>query len=88
MTPRTATGLIAIYMRLCGFQGWTSLWNTIYLAPGFENDTRLIKHELKHLEQMRRDGKVVFMVKYVYWHLKYGYLFNPYEIEARLAEQL
>lgn len=52
MTIRTATGLIAAYMRLCGFRGWCSFWRTIYVLPGYENDKRLLRHERKHLEQI------------------------------------
>ena len=53
MTIRTATGLIAAYMHLCGFHGWTSFWNVIYVLPGFEHDQRLLRHERKHLEQIK-----------------------------------
>lgn len=62
MGVRTATGLIAAYMRLCGFSGWTSFWNVIYVLPGTEHDERLLRHmngisnpvlyERKHLEQI------------------------------------
>jgi hypothetical protein len=81
----TATGLILWYMNRCGFQGWTSFWNVIYLAPGYEMHQGLIRHERKHLEQMQRDGKVVYAIKYSYWLLRYGYRNNPYEVEARAA---
>jgi hypothetical protein len=82
----TASGLILAYMRLCGFQGWTSFWGAIYLAPGYELCQPLIRHERKHLEQMQRDGKVVYAIKYSYWLIRYGYWNNPYEVEAREAE--
>ncbi len=83
---RTATGFIALYLRLTGFKGWTSLWDTIYVAPGWEDCRWLIRHEQAHLAQMHRDGKLVFMLKYSYWLLRYGYKLHPYEIEARKAE--
>lgn len=83
---RTASGLILLYMKACGFQGWTSFWGVIYMAPGYELHEALIRHERKHLEQMQRDGKLVYLIKYSYWILKYGYWNNPYEIEAREAE--
>ena len=85
---RTASGLILWYMKACGFHGWTSLWGVIYLAPGYEQHAALLRHERKHLEQMQRDGKLMYMVKYMYWLVRYGYLANPYEIEARQAEML
>jgi len=87
MKTKTATGLIAIYMKLCGFKGWASLWNTIYLMPGHEYNQALIRHEQMHLDQMARDGKLVFMVKYTYMLIRFGYRNHPYEIEARAAEK-
>lgn len=83
---RTATGPILWYLRLTGFKGWTSLWGVIYLYPGWENCDWLIRHERMHLEQMRRDGKARFMLRYTWWLLRYGYQDNPYEVEARAAE--
>ena len=53
---RTASGLILRYMKAFGFQGWTSFWGVIYMAPGYELHQGLIRHERKHLEQMERDG--------------------------------
>lgn len=85
-TVRTATGLIATYMRTFGFEGWASLWRTVYLLPGYESDEGLIRHEAMHLEQMERDGRVLFMVRYVWWLIRYGYQNNPYEVEARAAQ--
>ena len=83
---RTASGPILWYMKVCGFQGWTSCWGVIYMAPGYELHEALLRHERKHLEQMQRDGKLVYSIKYSYWLLRYGYWNNPYEIEARAAE--
>jgi hypothetical protein len=83
---RTAKGPILLYMNLCGFKGWTSFWNMIYMVPGYEQHEALIRHERKHLEQMERDGKLVYLFKYSYWLLRYGYWNNPYEVEARAAK--
>lgn len=85
MKVRTASGAVAAYMRLCGFRGWTSFWNTVYVLPGLENCQPLLRHEAKHLEQIERDGRLLFSVKYLYWLVKYGYWDNPYEVEARAA---
>jgi hypothetical protein len=86
MNIRTATGPIKLYMKLCGFRGWASFWNTIYLMPGSEEDASLIRHEVVHLDQIERDGRLLFSLKYLYWTLRYGYWNNPYEVEARAAE--
>lgn len=84
---RTATGLIATYMRLCGFSGWASFWRTVYVLPGHEANERLLRHEVEHLRQIKRDGRVLFSVKYLWWLCRYGYWLNPYEIQAREAEE-
>ena len=86
MQVRTATGLIAAYMRACKFDGWTSFWNVIYVLPGSEHDERLLRHERCHLEQIERDGRLLFSIKYLWWTLRHGYFMNPYEVEARAAE--
>lgn len=80
---KTASGPMLWMMNCFKFLGWTSLWGDIYIKPGWEGEVALIKHEQMHLEQMRRDGKIVFMVKYCYWLGRYGYTNNPYEREAR-----
>jgi hypothetical protein len=35
---------------------------------------------------MQRDGKLIYLIKYTYWLLRFGYWNNPYEVEARAAE--
>jgi len=83
---KVSYGLILWFMNQMKFQGWTSLWGNIYFAPGCETDAGLVRHEQKHLEQMTNDGKLTYMVKYLYWNVRYGYLFNLYEIETRKAQ--
>ena len=61
----------------------TSFWRTVYVMPGHEHDQRLLRHERCHLEQIERDGRILFAIKYSWWTLRYGYYMNPYEIEAR-----
>ena len=73
-------------MKLCGFQGWTSFWNVIYLDPDHMDDEKLIRHEMKHIEQIQAEGRLKFAVKYVYYTIRHGYWNNPYEVEARKAE--
>ena len=83
---RTAKGLVLAWMNLFHFDGWASFWNVLYIRPGYEWDYGLIRHETKHLEQMRRDGKLIYLVKYLWWWASRGYLNNPYEVEARAAQ--
>lgn len=63
--------------------GYTTYW-AIYIKPLPQEQFEVVlKHELTHVEQMKREGKVVFSIKYLYYLIKYGYWNNPYEIEAR-----
>lgn len=81
---KVATGLILWCMMKLGLHGWTSLWDTIYYAKAdYMVRPDLIAHERCHINQMNRDGKFTFMVKYCYYLLRYGYKDNPYEVEAR-----
>lgn len=83
---KTAKGLIKLYMNLFGFKGLTTPWKQIYVIEGYENSQWLINHEQMHLQQMHRDGWLFFHLRYFYYTIRYGYWNNPYEIEARQAE--
>ena len=86
MQVRIATSLLAWYMRHCGFIGWASFWNTVYVMPGWESYQPLLRHERKHLEHIKNDGRILLALKYLWWTLRHGYYMNPYEVEARAAE--
>lgn len=69
------------------FKGWTSFWNTIYyIDKKAMEDKALKEHELVHIDQMKRDGKIKFFFKYMYYWIKFGYEKNPYEVEAKERE--
>ena len=75
------------YMDYFNYDGLATIWNTVYLRnESMFNDDKLIRHETKHIEQMKKDGKIWYLIKYHYYWIKYGYKNNPYEIEAREAE--
>jgi hypothetical protein len=86
MNVRTATGLLAWLMRRVGFAGWTSFWRVVYVLPGHEQNHCLLRHERCHLQQIERDGRIWFALKYSWWTIRHGYWNNPYEVEARAAE--
>jgi hypothetical protein len=57
--------------------------NTMLFAqPAADVPQWLFRHELEHCYQQMRDGRVLFYLKYFYYSLRYGYKFNPYEVEA------
>jgi len=75
-------------MEFMGYVGWTSYWDCVYYMSEPVVGSRLMKHELKHVEQMGREGKLVFTVKYLWYAATVGYWDNPYEVEARAAENV
>ena len=60
----------------------TMPWRRVYMRPDCFDDVVLRRHELVHIEQIDRDGPVLFCLKYGWWLLRYGYWNNPYEVEA------
>ena len=63
-----------------------TLGRTIVVHPDAGLDPRLIRHELEHVRQWRRQP-ITFPLRYALCHLRYGYHDNPYERAARDAER-
>lgn len=53
-----------------------------------EVSQRLFRHELEHVYQIEREGAAKFYARYIWRTLRYGYKRNPYERQARAAEDL
>lgn len=51
-------------------------------------DNEWRRHEDCHKAQWRSEGNMKFFFKYFYYNIRYGYINNPYEIEARNAEKI
>lgn len=68
------------------------LGKTIHLhnisSQEFLKDTKLVKHELCHVQQFKENGYLFFIVKYLWESFRKGYYNNKYEVEARAAEEL
>lgn len=75
-------GPIRWFLEAFGFAGITLPWRTIYLLAEWQHDVDLRRQELVHIEQIDREGPVLFSLKYLWWLVRYGYERNPYEIEA------
>lgn len=43
-------------------------------------------HEACHIKQVKKEGRLKFIIKYLFYNIKYGYKNNPYEVEARSKE--
>lgn len=55
--------------------------NILTIGEPYISETHY-KHEHCHIKQVLREGRLKFIVKYLYYNIKYGYKNNPYEIEA------
>ena len=77
-----AIGPMRWFLRRFDGAAITMPWRRVYVLEEHWNDPAMIRHELVHIEQIDRDGPVLFTVKYLYWLARYGYRRNPYEIEA------
>ena len=65
--------------------------STIYLhgvsKEKFLQNPHWVRHELKHVEQYQRLGKINFLVAYIVEWIRHGYHNNKFEVEARKAER-
>ena len=79
----------ALAGRLAGMKGpaaAVTLGDAIVLHPDVQLTTELLRHELEHVKQWRRHS-LSFPFLYVWGHFRHGYRNNPFEVEARAAEQ-
>lgn len=76
-----ATGLLG-----AGGLGLT-LGYAVFLRKGRENDTRLLRHELRHVQQCEQCGSLAaFLTEYLDQILRCGYDRAPLEEDARAHE--
>ena len=68
---------------------WVNHWavtfpnGTIYCVPEQLYNVRLMTHERVHLDQIKRDGALLWTLKSWYYMVRYSRAENPYEVEAR-----
>ena len=62
-----------------------TLGSRVY-TPLSELSEATLRHERVHVEQWKRHGIVRFAFLYLFYHVKFGYERNPFEVEARRAE--
>ena len=53
----------------------------------FLQNEKWVKHEVCHLQQFKKHGNFIFVLKYLWESFKNGYQNNKYEIEAQNAEE-
>lgn len=80
---KPASGLIEFFLRKTGYKGITMPWRKVYILPEHITDQGLINHEMVHVEQINRMGKIKFTITYLWYLIVHGYKNHPLEIEAR-----
>lgn len=55
----------------------------LYRTPSNVKNKKLNIHEEVHMDQFAKHGWFKFVLLYVYYSCRHGYLNNPFEIEAR-----
>ncbi len=86
---RAASWLPALGGALAGMGGpaaAVTLGRTIVVHPDVPVTRRLLTHELTHVRQWQAHP-FSFPVRYAWEFLRHGYEANPYEVEARAAEE-
>lgn len=67
-----------------------TFFHTIYLhhctRERFLQSRDWVRHEVKHVLQYRKEGYLIFLIKYLWYSIRFGYYDNPFEKEAREAE--
>ncbi len=52
----------------------------------FLQNEKWVKHEVCHLQQFKKHGNIIFIIKYLWENIQHGYYNNKYEVAARIAE--
>ena len=80
---QTARHVVRWVLRRTGYGAITMPWQTVYVLPERVKDAGLIKHEMVHVEQIKRLGAWRWTWQYLSGLARYGYTDNPLEVEAR-----
>lgn len=71
-------------------QSWAAgltLGYAVLVRRGYENDARLLSHELRHVAQYEAHGGIEgFLVRHLEHLVRYGYEGSPFERDARAHE--
>lgn len=62
-----------------------TLWDHVFTRLEHLEES-ILRHEAVHVRQWKRHGLVRFACLYLWFHFRYGYWRNPFEVEARSEE--
>lgn len=74
---------MALFLKWLGFHAFTAPNKVIYVLREHEDNEVLLAHELYHVAQIRRDGRLRFFLWATFYFLWVGHRLSPIEIEAR-----
>jgi hypothetical protein len=77
-----ARGIWKLLLGITGCAAFAAPWRIVYVLAPYLHHEALLAHERVHLEQIDREGPVMFSVKYLWWLATKGYWNHPYELEA------
>jgi hypothetical protein len=83
---KPAKGLLLWILKRGGFDAITLPPFGIFAKEERMTDPILCKHEMCHWEQWQRMGTIKFYLTYLWYSFRYGYWYNPMEVEARQAQ--
>lgn len=69
-------------IRFFGFDAIT-FGNHVFVSSRGYDDQRLLAHEQVHIDQYNREGFIRYIIKYIWFCIRYGYTNNLFEVEAR-----
>ncbi|MGG8495969.1 hypothetical protein ACQY1Q_06110 [Tenacibaculum sp. TC6] len=69
-----------------GFNGLAIPPFGIFIDKKHKGNKNLLLHEIVHWKQFQENGLLLFLIKFFFYQIKYGYDKNPMEIEARFNE--
>jgi hypothetical protein len=58
-----------------------TLWRTVFISPRTALTAELLLHELRHVHQFSESW--TFPFSYLWQSIRYGYIRNAYEVDAR-----
>ena len=85
MKIQEAKGIYSWFLYKFNYSAITMPWKTIHVRSDRLDSkySKLLDHEKVHIAQIEKLGAIKWTVTYLYYQLKYGYIKNPFEIEAR-----
>lgn len=70
-----------------GYKAWVIAPWMFFRENRFNTEDWLFRHEMEHIYQVEREGWLRFYIKYLWYSMRHGYQNNPYEIQARQAQE-